>query len=104
MVQAKRSVGEIAVEDIDGGVVISVKVVPGGSRTGLAGVFGDMLKIKVSAPAEKGKANRCLLEFLAKKVGVKKKAVSIVSGRTSPVKKVQILGISAKMLLDKLKL
>jgi len=104
MVQAKKSVGEVAVEDVDGGVVIAVKVVPGSSRTDVSGVIGDMLKIKVSAPAEKGKANRCLFDFLAKRVGVKKSAVSIVSGRTSSVKHVKIMGISAKKLLDKFKL
>jgi uncharacterized protein (TIGR00251 family) len=96
--------GEIAVENIDGDVVIRVKVVPGASRTGAAGVIGDMLKIKISAPAEKGKANKCLLEFLAKQVGVKRNAISLIAGRTSPVKRVQISGVSAKKLLDKLKL
>jgi uncharacterized protein (TIGR00251 family) len=61
-----------------------------------------MLKIKVSAPPEKGKANRCLLKFLAEKLGMKKNALSIIAGESSPVKRVQVSGISADTLLKKL--
>jgi uncharacterized protein (TIGR00251 family) len=63
-----------------------------------------MLKIKISAPPEKGKANQCLIEFLAKQLGVKKNAVSIISGQTNPIKQVQVLGISADTLIEKLNL
>jgi uncharacterized protein (TIGR00251 family) len=63
-----------------------------------------MVKIKVSAAPEKGKANKCLLDFLAKQLGVKKNAVSIISGKTSAVKNVQVMGISTMILLKKLNL
>jgi uncharacterized protein YggU (UPF0235/DUF167 family) len=39
---------------------------------------------------------------LAKQLGVKKNAVSIISGQTSPVKHVQVSGISADTLMEKL--
>jgi len=83
-------------------VVFGVKVVPGSSRTGLCESLGGMVKIKVAAPAEKGKANRCLIDFLAGKLGVKKSAVSIIAGETKPVKQVQVLGMSAPALERKL--
>ena len=51
---------------------------------------------------KKGKANKCLLKFLAKQLDVKKNAVSIISGQTSPVKHVQVLDISADTLMEKL--
>ncbi len=73
-----------------------MKVVPGSSRTKLAGMLDGMVKVKVAAAAEKGKANRCLIEFLAKELGVKKKAIEIISGKTSPVKQVQIEGVCAE--------
>lgn len=76
------------------GVVFTVKVVPGSSRTVLAGLLDGMLKVKVAAPPEKGKANQCLTEFLAEKIGVKKKAVSVVSGLTSAVKQISVSGAS----------
>ena len=83
-------------------MVFGVKVVPGSSRTALAGVLGDLLKVKVAAPPEKGKANKCLIEFLAKQLGIKKNQISIVAGQMNPVKMVKVAGISIEMLLEKL--
>lgn len=94
----------LAVEEIDGGVVFTVKVVPGSSRTAVCGLLDEMVKIKVAAAPEKGKANQCLLDFLAKQLGVKKNAVKIVSGKTNPIKSVQVLGISVEQLSNKLNL
>ncbi|OHB65216.1 MAG: hypothetical protein A2Y76_06060 [Planctomycetes bacterium RBG_13_60_9] len=85
-----------------GGVTFTAKVVPGSSRTTVSGILDDMIKIRVAAPPEKGKANQCLIAFLAKQLGVRKNAIEIISGHTSPVKQVQIAGISAADLLRKL--
>ena len=94
----------LTIQEVNGGVVFVAKIVPGSSRTGLCGLLDGMLKIKISAAPEKGKANQALVGFLAKKLGVKKNAVSIISGQTNPVKQVQVLGISTETLLKKLNL
>ena len=92
-----------AVQEVDGGVVFAAKIVPGSSgQTRICGLLDGMLKVKVSAAPERGKANQCLLKFLAKQLGVKKNAVSIIRGKTSPVKHVQVAGISADTLLKNL--
>ncbi len=93
----------IAIREIDGGVVFGVKVVPGASRTEIKGVLGDMLKIKVAAQPEKGKANQCLVEFLAKTIGVKKSNITIISGETSRSKQIQVIGVSSESLRDRFK-
>jgi len=85
-------------------VVFVVKVVPGSSKTCVCGLLDGIVKIKISAAPEKGKANRRLLEFLAKQLRVRKNAVSIISGQSSPVKRVQVLGISGESLLKRLNL
>lgn len=93
----------LTIQEIDERLVFVAKIVPGSnSPTRICGLLDGMLKVKVSAAPEKGKANQCLLKFLAKQLGVKKKAVSIISGKTSPVKHVQVSGISADTLLKKL--
>ena len=92
----------LMIREFDDGVVFTAKIVPGSSRTAVCGLLDGMLKIKVSSAPEKGKANQCLLEFLAKQLDVKKRAISIVSGSTNPVKQVQVFGISAQTLLKKL--
>jgi uncharacterized protein (TIGR00251 family) len=73
-----------------GRTTLGVKVVPGSSRTTIAGVWNGMLKVKVAAPPEKGKANDALTEFLAEKLGVRARDISIISGQMNPVKHVEI--------------
>ncbi len=92
----------LKIQEVDGGVVFGVKVVSGSSKTIITGTLGGMVKIKIAAAAEKGKANQCLVEFLAKQLGVKKNFISILRGKTSPVKSVKILSISDERLLKKL--
>jgi uncharacterized protein (TIGR00251 family) len=84
------------------GVVFTAKIVPGSSRTVVAGKLENMIKIRVAAAPEKGKANQCLIAFLAKELGVKKNAIEILSGHTNPVKQVRVAGISATDLLVRL--
>jgi len=95
----------LAVQKVEEGIIFTVKVSPGSSSpTRICGLLGEMLKVNVAAAPEKGKANKCLIDFLAEQLGVKKNAVSIISGRTSPVKHVQVLGMSQETLLKKLNL
>lgn len=95
---------ELNVQELDNGVVFTARITPGSSKTALCGLFDGMLKIKVAAPPQKGKANQCLVEFLAKQLGVKKNAIHIVSGQTSRIKRLHILGVSAETLSIKLNL
>lgn len=88
----------LSIRETKGGVVFTVKVVPHSSRTALSGVLEGALKVRISAPAEKAKANKCLIDFLAKKLGVRKNTISIISGQTSPVKHIKILNIPANTL------
>ena len=93
----------LSIQESDEGVVLTARIVPGSSGvTRVCGLLDGMLKVKVAAPPEKGKANQCLLKFLAKELSVKKNAVSILSGKTSPIKQIRIVGISAETLLKKL--
>lgn len=75
-----------------------MKVVPGSSKTAIAGELAGMLKVKVSPAPEKGKANDCLVRFLAKLLGVKRNDITIISGRSSPVKQIQIAGVCAETI------
>jgi len=95
----------LTVQELSDGIVFTAKIVPGSSgQTRICGLLDGMLKVKVSAAPEKGKANKCLLKFLAEELGVRKNAVGIISGQTSPVKQVKVSGVSVDMLLKKLNL
>jgi uncharacterized protein len=75
-------------------VRLSVKVVPGASRSGIAGWLGDTLKVRVTAPAEQGKANAAVEALLAEALGLPRDRVRIASGTASPRKVVEIAGLS----------
>lgn len=94
----------LRIEEVAGGVVFTVKVVPGSSRNAVCGLLDGMVKVKISAAPEKGKANQCLVGFLAKIIGVKKNAVRIVAGKTNPVKSVEVVGVSGDEVVEKLAL
>jgi uncharacterized protein (TIGR00251 family) len=86
-----------------GGVVLLVKVVPGASRTRYLGDWNGRAKIAVAAPAEKGKANEALLDYIAETLGIRRPRVSVVAGHTSPQKSVRIEGVSADAVAEALK-
>ena len=73
---------------------IKVRVLPKSSRTEIIGIEGDTYKVKLTAPPMEGKANKALIELLAKKLGIGKGRVNIVSGSRSRLKRVRIHGLS----------
>ena len=81
---------------------LAVKVVPGASREGIAGWLGDTLKVRVTAPAEQGKANAAVEALLAEALGIAKNRVRIASGTASPRKIVEIAGLSEDEMRSRL--
>ena len=72
---------------------LHVKVVPGASRPALAGAYGDRLKIRVTAPAESGKANRAVLALLAEVLDVPRRDVQLLRGGSTPLKTLRVEGV-----------
>lgn len=70
--------------------LISIHAQPGASRSEVAGVHGDALKIRIQARPVEGAANAALLAFLAKQMGLPKSALELVAGDTSRTKRVRI--------------
>jgi uncharacterized protein (TIGR00251 family) len=85
------------------GVTFAVKVVPGSSRNAIAGILGDALKVNISAPPEKGKANQQLLKLLAKTMDKPKSDVTIRTGSHQPRKEIPVAGITRSQLLEKVR-
>ena len=83
--------------------VIRVRVLPRASRNQVLGIDGNVFKVKLTAPPVEGKANKALQQFLAKKLGVPKTGVEIVSGERSRVKSIRIHGLSPEDVEEMLK-
>jgi uncharacterized protein (TIGR00251 family) len=77
----------------DGYVVIDVHVQPRAGRTAVVGRHGTALKVRVAAPPVDGKANDATCALLARTLGVKDGAVTLVSGASSRSKRVRIDGV-----------
>ena len=81
---------------------ISLRVYPNAARNEVIGFVDGVLRVKVSAPPIRGKANRELLAFLSQFLDVGKGALTIIKGHTSRNKIVVIDGLSQGELLKRL--
>jgi uncharacterized protein len=76
------------------GSVLGVRAQPGARKNGVVGEHHGLLKVAVTAPADKGRANEALIEELAEALRVKRSQVELMAGPTSREKKFLIRGIS----------
>ena len=74
-----------------GGWRICLWVQPGAKKTGLAGMHGDYLKIRLRAPAVDNKANNALMEYVAELLGMKTSQVVMESGHASRQKNLLLM-------------
>ena len=77
------------------GVIVNVRAQPRSSRSGIDGLIGDALKVRIRSAPVDGKANKELIETLADAFGLAKSAVGFKSGETSKTKRILLGGISA---------
>jgi uncharacterized protein (TIGR00251 family) len=82
--------------------IIDVRVIPRASRSGIAGMRGDAVLVRLNAPPVDGAANAELIEVLAGALDVPKRAVSIVVGERARQKRVRIDGVTQEFVGMKL--
>lgn len=81
---------------------LQVQVMPNAKRTGVAGMHGDALKIRLQAQPVEGKANEALVRFVADALALPKSAVAVSHGATSRRKLLEIIapGMTADGVRD----
>ncbi len=82
----------------DQGVTLRLHIQPGAKKTEVVGLHGGALKIRLAAPPVDGKANACLIAFLADRLGLARSAISLVSGEASRAKRVRIGGVDPALV------
>lgn len=85
---------------VDGNAVgFRVRVQPRASRDAIAGEHDGALKVRLTAPPVKGRANDCLRRLLAEHLNVPVSAVRIVAGENDRNKRVSVAGVTRAQVL-----
>jgi len=79
-------------------VRLAVWAVPGGRRSEIVGVASGRLRVRLSAPAREGRANRELCRFLAEVIGLPQSAVAVTAGLGGRHKTVSLSGVRAEVV------
>jgi uncharacterized protein (TIGR00251 family) len=80
------------------GCVLAVRAQPGARRNGVVGEQNGALKVAVTAPADRGRANQALAEVLAEALGLKKSQVELIGGPASRDKRFLLRGFTVAQL------
>lgn len=86
----------------DQGVVIHLLVQPRASKNEVVGAQGDELKVRLTSPPVEGAANRLCCEYIAKRLGLAKSAVTLEAGESSRHKRLFLPGVSPAEVLSAL--
>lgn len=87
------------IRGVGGNVEVDVWVVPGASRSEIAGRHGDRLKLRIAAPPEGGRANREAEALLSEALGAR---VVLTRGMTGRAKTFKVTGLGPEAVLRKL--
>lgn len=93
---------EILISAAADGAILPVYAQPGARRSGIVGAHSRWLKVAVTAPPEKGKANQALEEVLADAINVKRSQVRQLTGVATRQKTFLIAGLSVEELQARL--
>jgi uncharacterized protein (TIGR00251 family) len=84
------------------GVILPIRAQPGASKNGLRGEQNGMLKVSVTQIAERGKANKAIMEVLVTSLDLRRSQIELLSGDLQPNKRFLIREISAADLVQKI--
>jgi uncharacterized protein (TIGR00251 family) len=82
--------------------IVRVKISPRSSSNQVLGKEEGVFKIKLTAPPVEGKANKGLKQFLAKRLGLSKRDVQLISGERSRLKSFVIHGLPRDIVEERL--
>jgi uncharacterized protein len=92
----------IAIVAREDGSILPVTAQPGARKNAVLGERAGALRVAVTAPPDKGKANAAIESLLAETLGCKPAQVALVSGATSRQKRFLIQGLAPEELRRRL--
>jgi uncharacterized protein (TIGR00251 family) len=85
----------IEVTDHADGCVLHVRAQPGARRNGINGAHAGAVKVCVTAPPDKGRANDAIIDVLAAALAVKRARIELIAGAASRAKKFLVHGLTS---------
>ena len=82
---------------------LTLHVQPNARHNEVLGFEEGILRLKIAAPPVDGKANKELIAFLSKRLGVSKGSITIDRGHTSKTKIISIAGLNRNLAIERLK-
>jgi uncharacterized protein (TIGR00251 family) len=86
--------GQPACEATAEGTRLRLKVRAGARASGISGTHDGALRVQVTAPPEKGKANKQVVALLAEALSLPKASIAITAGQTNQKKTVKVRGLA----------
>ena len=80
----------IALEEHADGTILPVRARAGARRNGITGEHVGSLQVSVTQVLEKGKANKAIVAVVAEALSLCKSQIELVSGETSPQKRLLV--------------
>jgi uncharacterized protein len=84
----------------DKNLYLNLFVQPRASKNTIVGIYGDKLKVQITAPPVDAAANKALIKFLAKHFDIPQAKVQILKGENSRSKLVCIIDASSKKQIE----
>ena len=81
---------------------LQIRIQPRSGRNAIEIGDGGKVTVRVTAVPERGKANKAVVDLLAKRLGVSKGSVTLVRGLTSRDKVVRIDGVTNQYVCGRL--
>jgi uncharacterized protein (TIGR00251 family) len=86
------------------GLILRLRVTPNASRDGIDGLEtradgARVLRLRVRAVADRGRANAAVIAIIAEALGVPRSAVAIAAGQTGRLKTVEVRGDGAALAM-----
>jgi uncharacterized protein (TIGR00251 family) len=82
------------------GTILPVRAQPGARKNEIRGEQDGMLKVSVTQPPEKGKANKALIALLSKELSLRKSQLELIAGETSHQKQVLVRDVTPDELSE----
>lgn len=76
------------------GVLLHVCVLPRASRSGIAEVREDDVRVRLQSPPLDGRANKELIQFMAEHLNCSKRSIQLLNGKKNRNKTLLVQGLS----------